>query len=696
MATALPNNFRELLTAMDDPWENDAGGLLQAFRADAPPNGPSPADCFAICEASTYPTWYLASNQEDHCPMVIGAAYNTDMVGRADNTLAKWVLCGDLTPEGAMPPVTMLAQASFRLTGNSTVPLRPDFVAGFAALPPGSTHLPAAAAGNGTEEVRTRKVMPIPHPFVPMLLEAHARGELTFPWLAAHVVSPLILDGALLHHYAPFVDYIRVAATMRPGAAENDPDRYPECEMSYVGTLNPRAQQYLTQSVRRYIAATGPALGLGAQLNAMASQMAQVSTTVVQTVANAHIKPVKTVQEWNGPLFQNWCKVTEVASEHELSALCRSLPILPRNGHHGAIEMALLNNATRKGLTLAVVDPAFTADIIQGRWVASNNSQIDQGLAITRIHTELSGQAVVQAQLNRNRAFVVLGAFQGGGDSQALSMVLNSQAAALAANSTQLRGVVEAFYNVLSTLFEKHDGTINSLLLCTYKEELIDKMNLIVAHLERDFPEAAEKRAVIVRILIFIFRITNEELHKRLSGPMLLPGAVLPPRTPPPYKEVLEHLQRGRAQQLTDIPPSLGQLIRPSGHTPTVLPVPALPRTIPTSSQPQTQAPPRQGSSPSSAGQRTQVENLHQNPELKHAWAAIGQASIFGVGSAFRDETQRGNKRVVMRPSGQGRICLPMCLRGVCFSNCTGYHGILSPEEVRLVAQAGGLQVDGL
>ena len=53
--------------------------------------------------------------------------------------------------------------------------------------------------------------------------------------------------------------------------------------------------------------------------------------------------------------------------------------------------MALLDHATRKRLTMAVVDPAITADVIHGRWVAPNNTQIDQGMAITRIHTELSG-----------------------------------------------------------------------------------------------------------------------------------------------------------------------------------------------------------------------------------------------------------------------------------------------------------------
>ena len=39
------------------------------------------------------------------------------------------------------------------------------------------------------------------------------------------------------------------------------------------------------------------------------------------------------------------------------------------------------------------------------------------------------------------------------------------------------------------------------------------------------------------------------------------------------------------------------------------------------------------------------------------------------------------------------RICLPMALRGICYSNCGGYHGALTPNEVQAVAAAGGYRV---
>ena len=700
MAAAPPNNFRELVASTADPWETNPGGLLDAFQADAPPAGPSPAECFTMCEMGTYASFYIATNSQDHRPIVIGAAYSTDMVGRADNTNAKWVLCGDLTPEGAMPPITMLAQANFHLTGNITVPIRGQFAAAFAALAPGITHLPVQT-GAGTEDIRTRKVMPIPHPFVPALLGAAARGELTFPWLAAHVVDPIMNDPVQQNVYGPFVDYIRVSGTMRPGATAGNPDRFPETEMQYVGTLNPRAQQYLTQNVHRYLPAIGPALGLGTQMNAMATQMTHVGTTMAQTLATANVKPDKTVFEWNRHVGEMWCKVTEVASQGDLSALCQSLPTIPRNGFHGIFENACLDTAKKQNLTLPIMSPAFTADVLQGCWVAANNSQINQGLAITWISTELSAQAVVQEQINQNRAFVILGAFNGGANHEAIGMVLNNQAAALPVDSTQFRGTVEAYLTILITLFQKHDGTINSLLINTYKTHLMDPMNIIIAHLEKDFTNAAERHLVILRILVFIFRSTTEEIYKRISEPMLIAGMAIPDRTPPPYHEVLQYLARGRAHQLTDIPPTLGQLLPPNGGT---FGNPQPPQRLPPQQQ-LAQMPPRavdqrqpqpEPRPPQPPGQRTQVENLTQNPELKQAWTEMGQASIFGVGSHFRDETQRGNKRIIMRSNGQQRICLPMCLRGLCFSNCTGFHGMLSGEEVRLVAQAGGLNVPGL
>ena len=69
--------------------------------------------------------------------------------------------------------------------------------------------------------------------------------------------------------------------------------------------------------------------------------------------------------------------------------------------------------------------------------------------------------------------------------------------------------------------------------------------------------------------------------------------------------------------------------------------------------------------------------------------------SIFGATDPYRDAGAPGNKRVIMRLAGNQnqRICLPMALRGICYSNCGGYHGALTPNEVQAVAAAGGYRV---
>ena len=92
------------------------------------------------------------------------------------------------------------------------------------------------------------------------------------------------------------------------------------------------------------------------------------------------------------------------------------------------------------------------------------------------------------------------------------------------------------------------------------------------------------------------------------------------------------------------------------------------------------------------------MERPEQNANLKAAWAASGHAQIFRAGSPFHDPAQPRGRREILRLAGNGnqRICLPMALTGVCYSNCGGYHGVLTQAEVTAVAQAGGLQVAGI
>jgi hypothetical protein len=53
-----------------------------------------------------------------------------------------------------------------------------------------------------------------------------------------------------------------------------------------------------------------------------------------------------------------------------------------------------------------------------------------------------------------------------------------------------------------------------------------------------------------------------------------------------------------------------------------------------------------------------EVVHLEWNPNLKRAWAASGVASLYAVGSPFRDEDQPNKKRVIPSDT-QGGLHLP-------------------------------------
>jgi hypothetical protein len=89
------------------------------------------------------------------------------------------------------------------------------------------------------------------------------------------------------------------------------------------------------------------------------------------------------------------------------------------------------------------------------------------------------------------------------------------------------------------------------------------------------------------------------------------------------------------------------------------------------------------------------VKKPEQNLNLKRAWVAAGHPNIYGPGMPFHDPAALPNKRkVILSDTAGKRISLPMALRGVCYSNCTGKHGTLSDGEVRRVVEAGGLALD--
>ena len=110
-----------------------------------------------------------------------------------------------------------------------------------------------------------------------------------------------------------------------------------------------------------------------------------------------------------------------------------------------------------------------------------------------------------------------------------MQLALTNAAAGFPVESTQLRGMLEAYYKFLVCCFNAR----TSLLVRTYRDEIILRMHDIVHSLEQD-TLPAERPLLCITIVMFIFRIVNAEIRQLLQRPVPAVGAVLPPRTPLP------------------------------------------------------------------------------------------------------------------------------------------------------------------
>ena len=350
--------------------------------------------------------------------------------------------------------------------------------------------------------------------------------------------------------------------------------------------------------------------------------------------------------------------------------------------------------ADAKGWAPPTFTPAFATDITMGSLLPNSQNDFNQGFSITRIMTALTDPVAVQAQQERNRNFNVMAELAYGGNQTFMDVALHNSTATWPSTTLQLTSHIEAYACVIWSIIGD-----TGLITRSYQEHLLDKRQPIQQYLETEFgrPEQAHQlRYVCAMILVVIFRTTHNEFTRLINGPVPLPGQLLPPREPPAYHRIYEAMMLGTIMNLTNLPANVAsyQLAPPAQILPPARPPPrgGLPGpTLPGPRPPGPPAPvvPGPPAPPGGAG-RLQVTNLTQNADLKAAWTASGHQAIFGDNAPFHDITSRNNRLVVpcQQVNGQ-RICLSMALRGQCYSNCTGFHGVLTPAEVAAVAQAG-------
>ena len=185
----------------------------------------------------------------------------------------------------------------------------------------------------------------------------------------------------------------------------------------------------------------------------------------------------------------------------------------------------------------------------------------------------------------------------------------------------------------------------------------------------------------------FIYRKFNTYFMRLLSepAPAVVGGGTV---EAPTFREIRNAIEDSNLLSMTELPNAIATYI--PNHDP-------VERSLPPAA-----LPPLEGGAQARTGgaimpngpNRVEVVHPEWNPNLKRAWAASGVASLYAVGSPFRDEDQPNKKRVIPSDTQGVRICLAMALNGKCYTNCKGLHKCLGDREVQRVAVAGGLNVE--
>lgn len=677
--------FRGYYNTTPDPYAAPAD--VYATYLIAHPLGP--AGLLAASESAQYPTLLVMATEGTHMPQVALAPFSGVTLPGVAPPVDKYAFTGDVSAEGALPSLLLLDATPFHRSGAVDVRPEADITTAVAALPAGQRVLDVPAAGQAVEQVETRRAMPAPPPYAEAIMTAVAQGTLTFAWLWTNTAQPIIADPAQHLAYQPWVDFLRVSLSMRPPLAAGGPNRNPATERVIEAVLmTPPLQDRAMEVARMYLPGLRRPIGVGAQL----AQVEAGQQNLQAQVLAAQNRPV-TIESKNVNLFHQLQRVCEVAAEADFAPFWAQFPDLRSGQWLGTLENCLQRVAQLQEppMTAPFVTPPFATDIATGRFTSRPND-IMEGLSIFRI---IPGNSPVRDMAaDRNRVYNALMVGTGAAQVSAVQFVLDNANVVLPEDGDVFRGQLEGYYCLLAVV----TGQFNRATVAYYNEVVRDRTSLI-ERIKQNYPDVGQQRYIYLIIMTYIFRVTNDYLGRLLTGPAPLGVGVPAPAAPavPPYGDIANAIALGQIMMLTAPPPQVLRPIQrplagfeyqgpyppaPGGWQPQSPPVPA---PAPSGGPPGAETP----GGPS----RTQVERRDQNPQLKRKWAELGHTSVFGVGSPFHDESLPNNKKVVMSDTPNKRICLPMALNGVCYSNCGGKHGPLNSAEEQRVAAAGGFEL---
>mmetsp|Transcript_19044 Transcript_19044/g.46004 ORF Transcript_19044/g.46004 Transcript_19044/m.46004 type:complete len:265 (-) Transcript_19044:423-1217(-) len=257
MATTL----EELLssTAGTDP--ADPATYMNAFR---PEIAVTPADCVEMLVDAASPFVYLSCDAQG-LPYLVTLPFRERLNPGAGVAPAKLATVGDITA-GAIGSMILLENTMFHLVTNALVHPAAGMTAAFQALGPGQVHLEVPDPAD-QEVVSTRRSFPVPHAYAGQVLALSRQRQLSWSALWTNICDTIVGDATLAVRYQLFVNYVRVCACLRAGAAAADPARVhglvaqPDYQAIYqhlaMGRINglidlpPDLERPLQDSVRR-------------------------------------------------------------------------------------------------------------------------------------------------------------------------------------------------------------------------------------------------------------------------------------------------------------------------------------------------------------------------------------------------------------------------------------------------------------
>ena len=523
MAAAI-TTFREFFTQNPDPY-GTLDGLMNAFSATDPNITPGVAYGYAL--SHQYPVFFVGAHQ-DHNPMLLGVPFMPPVLPGAPGAGNKLVLTGDMSPAGQLPQITTLEQQHFHLVNANGVPPNGEMNAAWAAHA-GVAQLPSAIVNNATAAAVTiRRVCPVPHPYVAVMIEAADSGVLTWRWLWANVATPIINDPNHLAAYGTFLDYIRVNSVMRPGTNAPDPDRPPTAEFNFVfAAPSAAARDQFMVLIGTHLPGRQQPTGYAAQIQMVANQ-----NMALQQAVAASVPPAPTLQSKKPLLFGQLQRLCETANEADFAPDWDSHVSLKSGAWLSGMEAAMMIVSNNESVAAPIIDVALATDIGLGRFVAQRADQVTEGLSIFRIRAHNHPERA--AMLNRNRTYTALAAGTanntGQMDAQALS--LSNNEISPPQTSEEFRAVING-YRVLLLTFCGEQTT----LVQAYTTGLIDNLNQLVSDLEGAFLDESRRRHVFLLIMMYIHRVTNAHIEGIMRAAVPTP-AVLNNRHGPDFDEI--------------------------------------------------------------------------------------------------------------------------------------------------------------